>query len=80
MLKMKITKEKEKKASSKEFSAKSRCHRKSKTKPMNFTEMPTTCVCGRPLVLLLQGPRFDQIAWSSICPNCRWRVTVSLTL
>jgi len=48
-------------------------------KPMNFTQMPATCVCGKSLTLTLQEPHYQHIAWSCFCTSCRWRVTVSLT-
>jgi hypothetical protein len=48
-------------------------------KPMNFTEMPATCVCGKSLTLTLQNPSYAQISWGCFCTSCRWRVTVSLT-
>ncbi len=53
-------------------------HHKS-MKPMNFTQMPATCVCGKPLTLTLQEPHYSHISWSCFCTSCRWRVTVSLT-
>lgn len=47
-------------------------------KPMNFTQMPATCVCGRSLTLTLQEPYLSQISWHAFCVNCRWHVSVVL--
>jgi len=47
-------------------------------KPMNFTQMPAVCVCGKDLTLLLQEPSLGKISWHTFCRDCHWHVSVVL--
>ena len=47
--------------------------------PIDFTQLPATCVCGKPLMLILQQPSTFNISWRCYCPSCKWHVSVVLT-
>lgn len=44
----------------------------------DVTRLEATCVCGKPIQLILTKPQYDRIEWSAYCRNCSRYVAMAI--